>query len=179
MKMYKQLLKIALVVSSLSFASGFSNLAMANNSELNQSIQDLKQQVLELNRKLFILEEDLLFPASNQLAVFISLDVGQFFKLDSVELKLNDQPIAGTLYTDRQRTALEQGGIQKLFIGNIKEGEHNLTAFFIGLDKQGNNIKKAKQFSFEKLDEASMIEFKLVDDTGSQQAKVEVEEWVL
>ena len=40
-------------------------------------IQSLKQEVIALNRELFILEEELLYPSSTQVAVFLSLDVGK------------------------------------------------------------------------------------------------------
>ena len=51
-------------------------------------LESLKKKALQLNRELFILEEDLLFPASTQIGVYLSMDVGEFFQLDSVELKL-------------------------------------------------------------------------------------------
>jgi len=76
------------------------------NGALASELEDIKSQVLKLNRDLFILEEDLLFPASTQIAVFVSIDVGRFLKLDSVELKIDDNNVSGFLYTERQRKAL-------------------------------------------------------------------------
>ena len=150
-----------------------------SSSELSQELQQLKSQVLQLNRELFILEEDLLFPASTQVAIFVSLDIGRFFKLDSVEVKINEQDVAGFLYTDRQRIALEQGGIQKLYLGNLKVGSHQLTAIFVGLDNEGRSIKRAVNHSFNKSEDSKMIELKLVDSTLNYRTQVEVEEWVL
>lgn len=149
------------------------------NSDLSDELQELKSQVLQLNRELFILEEDLLFPASTQVAIFVSVDIGRFFKLDSVEVKINEQETAGFLYTKRQRLALEQGGIQKLYLGNIKQGRHQLTAIFIGFDKEGRSIKRATQYTFDKKDEAIMLELKLVDNTSNYRSQVAVEQWVL
>ena len=51
---------------------------------LDQDVQDLKKEVLDLNRDLFLLEEELLFPANSQVAFFISMDVGEYFALDSL-----------------------------------------------------------------------------------------------
>lgn len=150
-----------------------------NSSELANDIERLKDEVIKLNRELFILEEDLLFPASTQVAVFVSVDIGRFFTLDSVELKLNGKNVAGFLYTDRQRIALEQGGIQQLFQGNVKSGEHEITAIFIGVDADKRQVKKAKTYQFEKEDDAIMIELKLEDDTKKYQTVVNVEEWIL
>ena len=150
-----------------------------NASELSEQLQQLKAEVLKLNRELFILEEDLLFPASTQVAIFVSVDIGKFFKLDSVEVKINEQEVAGFLYTDRQRIALEQGGIQKLYLGNLKTGVHQLTAIFIGLDNEGRSIKRAVNYTFTKEEDALMLELKLVDNTSNYRSEVVVEEWAL
>ena len=76
--------------------------AAAQFKGLDQDIQDLKKVVLDLNRDLFLLEEELLFPANTQVAVFVSMDVGDFFDLDSVTVKLNDKEVANYLYTERE-----------------------------------------------------------------------------
>ena len=70
-----------------------------NFQSLDQEVQALKKEVLDLNRELFVLEEDLLFPANTQVAVFVSMDVGEFFALDSVTLKLDNKEVANYLYT--------------------------------------------------------------------------------
>ncbi|MGJ8693668.1 MAG: AraC family transcriptional regulator [Thalassotalea sp.] len=155
------------------------HLAAQDASEIANEIAEIKKEVLKLNRELFILEEDLLFPASTQVAVFVSVDIGRFFSLDSVELKLNNEEVAGFLYTLRQRQSLEQGGIQRLFKGNIKTGSHELTAIFIGIDQEQRRVKRAITYQFEKEDDAVMIELKLEDNTRKFQTEVKVEEWIL
>jgi hypothetical protein len=150
-----------------------------SSSELAQQLEQLKSQVLQLNRELFILEEDLLFPASTQVALFVSVDTGKFFAIDSVEVKINDKDVAGFLYTKRQREALEQGGIQKLYLGNLKIGQYQLTAIFTGVDPEGRMVKRATEYQFEKDDETLMIELKIMDDTKTYRSQVVVEEWVL
>src|SRR5256884_7853580 len=99
---------------------------------LDQEIQDLKKDVVDLNKDLFILEEELLFPANTQVAVFLSVDVGQFFALDSVQLKLDRKEVINYLYTPRELDALLKGGVQRLYLGNLKVGPHELVAFFSG-----------------------------------------------
>ena len=181
----KTILIISLVFSIFSgnvYAEEALAAAQSSTEQANQlasELADLKQQVLTLNRELFILEEDLLFPASTQVAVFVSVDIGRFFVLDSVELKLNEQESAGFLYTDKQRKSLEQGGIQRLYQGNLKEGEHELTAIFYGVDNEGRSIKRAVTYPFTKEDEAIMLELKLEDNTSKYQADIVVEEWIL
>ena len=148
-------------------------------NKLEQDIESLQDEILQLNRDLFILEEDLLFPASTQVAIFVSVDIGRFFTLDSVELKIDGQDVAGFLYTTRQRVALEQGGIQQVYKGNIKTGEHQVTAIFTGLDNEKRTVKRAASYTFEKYEDAVMIELKIIDSNSSLQASVVVEEWVL
>jgi hypothetical protein len=176
-------LLFVLSFNSYSFAekplSAETNSSVEPNSDLAQQLEQLKSQVLQLNRELFILEEDLLFPASTQIALFVSVDTGKFFTIDSVEVKINDKDVAGFLYTERQRKALEQGGIQKLYLGNLKIGQHQLTAIFTGVDPEGRMIKRAAEYQIEKDDETLMIELKLVDDTKTYRSQVVVEEWVL
>ena len=74
--------------------------------QLDQDVQSLKKEVLDLNRDLFLLEEELLFPANSQVAFFISMDVGEYFKLDSVSLKIDGKEVANYLYTDREAGSL-------------------------------------------------------------------------
>ena len=110
---------IGLCASSVHANESMGNNSAAGNGQLSAELQDIKAQVLKLNRDLFILEEDLLFPASTQIAVFVSVDIGQFFAIDSVELKIDEADVAGFLYTKRQRKALEKGGIQRIYLGNL------------------------------------------------------------
>lgn len=166
-------------VSSTAMAAQAEAPTASADGELAQQMEQLKQQVLKLNRDLFILEEDLLFPASTQVAVFVSVDIGKFFRIDSVELKINDKQVAGALYTPRQRQALEQGGIQRLYIGNIKTGQHQLDAIFSGYDNENRPIRRAASYQFDKAEDAVMLELKLSDNTAELRGEVLVEEWVL
>lgn len=171
------ILILSLLVSVNSY--GVTVDSSAKKGKLSTELEDIKKQVLKLNRDLFILEEDLLFPASTQIAVFVSVDVGRFFKVDSVELKINDKDVAGFLYTKRQRKALEQGGIQRIYLGNLKVGIHQLTAIFTGFDGEGRTTQRAITHQFEKDDDVVMIELKIEDNESNYRVNINVEEWVL
>jgi hypothetical protein len=140
-----------------------------DQSELAQEIETLRQAMVNLNRDLFILEEDLLFPSSTQVAVYLAMDVGEYFALDSVEVSINDETRTQYLYTERQVNALYRGGVQRLYVGNIPQGEHELTAYFIGIGPQGREYKRAVSISFEKTDEPVALELSVVDSTAKQQ----------
>ena len=93
---------------------------------LDDRIQDAKSAVIRLNRDLMVLEEELLFPANTQVAIFVSMDVGKMFLLDSVRVKLDGKDVAGYLYTPAEVQALHRGGVQRLYLGNLKSGTHEL-----------------------------------------------------
>ena len=139
------------------------------DSELAAEMETLKQALVNLNRDLFILEEDLLFPSSTQVAVYLAMDVGEYFKLDSVELKIDGELATNYLYTDRQVNALYKGGVQRLYVGNVNQGTREITAIFIGTGPENRPYKRAVTLEFDKDDEAATVELKIVDSTSKQQ----------
>ena len=115
---------------------------------LDQEVQGLKKDVVDLNRELFVLEEELLFPANTQVAVFISMDVGDFFALDSVTLKIDQKEVINYLYTPREVEALLKGGVHRLYLGNLKVGKHELVAFFSGKGPNDRDYKRGATLKF-------------------------------
>ena len=117
---------------------------------LDEQIQDLKQSVVDLNKDLFVLEEELLFPANTQVAVFVSMDVGEFFGLDAVTLKIDNREVSNYLYTPREVAALLKGGVQRLYVGNLKAGSHQLVALFSGKGPNERDYRRGAAIKFEK-----------------------------
>ena len=144
---------------------------------LDGDVQDLKKQVLDLNRDLFLLEEELLFPANTQVAVFVSMDVGDFFGLDSVTLKLDNKDVTNYLYTEREVDALIKGGVQRLYIGNLKAGEHELVAVFTGQGPHERDYRRGASLKFEKGIGPKYIELTISDRAAKQQPEFVVKEW--
>ena len=144
---------------------------------LDQEIQDLKKDVVDLNKDLFILEEELLFPANTQVAVFLSVDVGQFFALDSVQLKLDRKEVINYLYTPRELDALLKGGVQRLYLGNLKVGAHELVAFFSGKGPNESAYKRGASLRFEKGVGAKYLELKIDDRQRKLQPEFEIKDW--
>lgn len=155
-------------------------IAQQDNNSAEQTVaeqlQTLRKEVIALNRDLFVLEEDLLFPSSTQVVVYLSMDVGTYFNLDSVELKLDDKTVTHYLYTKKQIQALFKGGVQKLHIDNLAQGEHQLTAVFIGKGPQDREYKRATSLTFNKTAEAKSLELSIVDSSVKQQPLFEAVE---
>jgi len=144
---------------------------------LDEDVQGLKKQVLDLNRDLFLLEEELLFPANTQTAVFVAMDVGEFFGLDSVELKIDNKAVANYLYTEREASALVKGGVQRLYIGNLKAGDHELVAVFTGGGPHTRDYRRATSVKFEKGIGPKYIELTISDKVTKLQPEFVVKEW--
>ncbi|TAP40440.1 hypothetical protein EYS00_09365 [Alteromonas sp. KUL49] len=159
---------LAIVLNVASFVAK-AQTTEQDGQPLSSQIEDLKKALITLNRDLFILEEDLLFPSSSQLAVYLSVDVGTFFTLDAVELKIDDEVATHYLYTERQINALHRGGVQRLYLGNIPQGEHELTAFFVGIGPENRPYKRAVSIQFEKDDDPQAVELQIVDSPAKQQ----------
>jgi hypothetical protein len=146
-------------------------------SDLDARIQDTKGEVIQLNRDLMVLEEELLFPASTQVAVFVSMDVGKLFELDSVQLKLDNKEVATYLYTPAEIQALHRGGVQRIYLGNLKAGSHELVAFFTGGGPHRRDYKRGTTVKFDKGTDPKYIELRIKDSTGKQQPEFDVKIW--
>jgi len=149
----------------------------ASAASLDTRIQDLKGDVIRLNRDLLVLEEELLFPANTQVAVFVSMDVGKLFELGSVQVKLDDKVVANYLYTPLEVKALHRGGVQRVYLGNLKAGEHQIVAVFTGGGPHFRDYKRGATVKFEKTTDPKYIELQIKDNTGKLQPEFEVKVW--
>jgi hypothetical protein len=151
--------------------------AAPDTRALDEEIQSIKKDVVDLNRDLFVLEEELLFPANTQVAVFLSMDVGEFFALDTVELRVDDKQVTKYLYTPREAEALLKGGVQRLYLGNLRVGNHELVALFTGKGPNGQDYSRGAQLKFEKSVGAKYLELKISDRQRKRQPEFEIRDW--
>ena len=149
----------------------------ADTRSLDEDTQSLKKDVVDLNRDLFVLEEELLFPANTQVAVYVSMDVGEFFALDSVTLKIDNKEVTNYLYTPREVDALLKGGVQRLYLGNLKVGNHELVAFFTGKGPDNRDYKRGASIKFDKSIGAKYLELKIEDRQRKMQPEFEIKDW--
>ncbi|SNY53291.1 hypothetical protein SAMN06297280_2356 [Arsukibacterium tuosuense] len=168
---------ISVVLSMMLLAVPSQSTAATTEQSAQQQLEQLKQQAIALNRELFILEEELLFPPQTQLAVFVSVDAGHFFRLDSIQLKLNDDAIGAHLYTENELAGLARGAVQPLYKGNIRAGEHTLTVVFVGKGPADKDYRRAISHRFTKADEAMLLELKITDSSANYQPDFSVEVW--
>jgi hypothetical protein len=145
---------------------------------LDQEVQGMKKDVIDLNKDLFVLEEELLFPANTQVAVYVSMDVGVFFALDSVTVKIDNKQVKNYLYTAREADALLKGGVQQIYLGNLKVGKHELVAFFTGKGLPAERgYRRGATINFDKGVGAKYLELKITDKVAKHQPEFLIKDW--
>jgi hypothetical protein len=149
----------------------------ADFKTLDQEVQGLKKDVIDLNKDLFVLEEELLFPANTQVALYVSMDVGAFFALDSVTIKIDNKEVKNYLYTAREADALLKGGVQQIYLGNLKVGKHELVAFFTGKGPVERDYKRGATLTFDKGVGAKYLELKITDRVAKHQPEFAIKDW--
>ncbi len=117
---------------------------------LDEQVQETKSDVLGIAAELNQLEEKLLYPSNTQIAVFVSLVSGDAFRPDSVEIQVDGKPVARHIYSFKELEALQKGGVQRIYTGNVRSGEHDLQVFVMGKTGGGADFQKSEHFKVSK-----------------------------
>jgi hypothetical protein len=151
----------ALVPALLSGIGGAPGLARANSKEqmhgLDEQVQQIKSDVLSIAAELDRLEEKLLHPSSTQVAVFVSLAEGETFRLDSVQIQIDGAPVAHHIYSFKELEALQKGGVQRIYTGNVPTGDHQLQVSIAGKRAGGSDLLGTESFGFRKDVEPKLV----------------------
>lgn len=141
---------------------------------LDEQVQEIKSEVLGIAAELSRLEERLLYPSNTQVAVFVSLAEGESFRLDSVQIQVDGAPVAHHIYSLKELEALQKGGVQRIYTGNIAVGEHRLDVQVAG-KLAGRDLAKSETFVFHKEVEPKLVGINLAAQlTG---ASIELGSW--
>jgi hypothetical protein len=137
--------------ASGSFAEGVSREQIKG---LDEQVQDIKKDVLAISAELTQLEEKLIYPSNTQVSVFVSFAEGTKFRLDSVKIKIDGKNVSSHIYTLKELEALQGGGVQRLYTGNVRTGDHTLE---VSINSKGVEVKSTSH-SFTKSVEPKLIE---------------------
>ena len=143
---------------------------------LDEQVQDIKKDVLELTSELSRLEEKLLFPSNTQVSLFVAVNGDEGFVLDSMQIKMDNKVVAQHLYTFKEIEALRAGGVQRIYTGNIKTGDHQLVASFIGRTKSGNEYQRSENFKVTKAVGPKFVEIQITGSSASDQT-ISFKDW--
>jgi len=144
---------------------------------VDEEVRAIKDDVLALSAELFVLEEALLYPGDSQVAFFVSMDVGEYFDLESVSLQIDGTEVANYLYSEREVGALARGGVQRLHIENLNTGEHELVAVLFGESDQLKNYRSDISLDIEKGIGSKYVELEITDRVTRQQPEFVVNQW--
>jgi len=156
---------------------GLSSMGHAVEKSIQTEAEQLKKEVIDLNRELFKLEEELLFPTNTQFTIFLSVDPKSRFVVDSVEVQLDGKMATSYLYRESETIALAKGGVQRLYVGNLASGPHKIIA---NLNGQGSNkryFKRNKIFTFDKDNKAKYIELIITESGVTAEPVFKIKEW--
>jgi len=121
-----------------------------NIRSLDGQVQEIKSDVLSIASELNTLEERLLFPSHTQVSLFVSIAQDEEFRLDAVQLEINGELASHHIYSFKELDALQNGGVQKIYTGNLTTGDHQLNVTMIGKLKSGKDFNESGSFVFTK-----------------------------
>ena len=125
-------------------------LSKEQNKGLDEQVQEIKTDVLGIATELKRLEEKLLYPSDTQVAIFVSVPQDEKSRLDSVSIDLDGRTVAQHLYTFKELEALKKGGVQRIYVGNARTGEHPLQVRVTGKSEGGSDYQKEESFKVVK-----------------------------
>ena len=143
---------------------------------LDEQVQEIKSDVLSISQELSRLEEKLLYPSGTEVAVFVALAKGEQLRLDAVRVQIDGQLVAHYIYSFKELEALRKGGVQRLYVGNVTTGEHQLEILVDGKLEGGTDYTHTESFTFRKDVKPRLLGVRVA---GSQSgtAPIALEEW--
>ena len=125
-------------------------LSTSEMQSLDGQVQEIKSDVLDIASELNTLEERLLYPSGTQVAVFVSIDEKEDFRLDAVEIEIDGEFATHHIYSFKELEALQKGGVQRIYTGNVATGAHEISVTMQGKLKNGNDFNETESFTFNK-----------------------------
>lgn len=141
-------LVIALVVGA--GAAAAEEVSREQIKGIDEQVQDIKKDVLAISSELTQLEEKLIYPSNTQVSLFVSLAPGEKFRLDAVDIKIDGKEVTHYLYTFKELEALQKGGVQRIYTGNVRSGEHTLDVTLIGKSAGNSDYRQSATYKFTK-----------------------------
>lgn len=143
---------------------------------LDEQVQEIKSDVLGIAAELTQLEEKLLYPSGTQVAVFVALAEGDPMRLDAVRLQIDGQLVAHYIYSFKELDALRKGGVQRIYVGNVPTGDHQLEVLVDGKLEGGADYSRTEKFSFNKGVQPKLVGLTLAGP-GSGRPPIELGNW--
>jgi hypothetical protein len=83
-------------------------------------------------------------------AVFVSLAKGDQMRLDAVRIQIDGHLVAHYIYSFKELDALRKGGVQRIYVGNVTTGDHQLEVLVDGKLESGADFSRTERFTIHK-----------------------------
>jgi hypothetical protein len=141
---------IALSALALAGAAKSQDLSGENMKSLDGQVQEIKSDVLDIASDLQNLEERLLYPSGTQLSIFVAVEEDRPFRLDAVQIEIDGELATHHIYSYNELEALQKGGVQRAYTGNVVTGDHQMTITVLGKSDNGQDFSRSDTFAFSK-----------------------------
>jgi len=167
---------IMLLICGHAALSGAQDISKDEMRSLDEQVQEIKSDVLSISSELSNLEERLLYPSNTQIALFVSIAENETFRLDAVQIKINDELAAHHIYSFKELEALQKGGVQRIYTGNVATGDHQLSVSVIGKLENGEDFTESDNFMFAKGVEPKILGITLAESEFGKSG-IQVGDW--
>ena len=171
-----RILSIALLICSPVAQSGAQDISGDDMRSLDGQVQEIKSDVLSIASELSILEERLLYPSDTQLALFISIADEEELRLDAVQIEINGELATHHIYSFKELEALQKGGVQRIYTGNITTGDYKLSVTMIGKHINGSDFNESDSFVITKGVKPKAVGITL-DGPGFGKSGIQIGDW--
>ena len=166
----------ALAVCSALVGTGHAEETTAKEMRsLDDQVQEIKSDALDIAAELSGLEEKLLYPSGTEIAVFVAIAKDEKFRLDAVQIHIDGQLATHYIYSFKELEALQKGGVQRIYTGNVPTGAHQMDVAINGKLEGGKDFTESATLSFTKGVEPALLGITL-KTPGSGQA-IQLENW--
>jgi len=141
---------------------------------LDEQVQNIKSDVLSIAAELNQLEEKLLYPSETQVAIFVAMAKDDQLRLDAVRIQIDGHLVAQYIYSFKELEALRKGGVQRIYVGNVTTGDHQLEVLVDGKLESGADFSHTERFTFHKEVKPKMVGLTLA---GSGNNPIALGEW--
>lgn len=129
--------------------------------QLDDQVQDVKTDALEIATELAILENRLLYPSETRLTIFLAMARNEGVQLRTTEVRVDGDLVAQHVYGAGEVEALQKGGMQNLYTGNVTLGSHELSVRLIGQFPNGASFDESGTYEFTKTVDAKTLDVTL------------------
>lgn len=154
---------LALIITMLLYSG--TNVHAEQSAELHlllQGTERFQKNVLDLEAEVLGLEEEKMSPREGRISVHLNTVLAAPYRLEKLEIRLDNKQVKHHQYTASQRRALVNGATQPLYVTNLLPGKHRLEAHFVV--SEGKRVHRGhSELNFEHTKGETWLELLLED----------------